>query len=139
MKSDAKSAQPVEPEGAVLHRLRQGTAIACLLAGKSDTAQIVVIKREETIRLRFRAQPNHKFFEGGPRRRQRHLLLQNEIEQRAEPGRTAPDGRRAIGIDHTGQIVIGATYLFDGNLIAGLGQDFIYLGAQRCMPRRMST
>ena len=97
--------QPLEVERSRSRsRVGQRPAVAGLLPAEADREQLGVGEREEARRASSGSAAAVEPVERRLRRRERDLLLEDDVEERPEPGRPVPQRRRPVTRDDPGEV-----------------------------------
>jgi hypothetical protein len=111
--------QRLELEGAVEDGRGQRSRVARLLAAEPDREQLAIGEAKKRLG-RQRVGRGLEAVEGGARRSERDLLLEDDVYQGPEAGRPVPKRRRAMSRDDRREVGVPRGELRDGRLEAAL-------------------
>lgn len=101
-----KGLQPVEVDAPFDHGFGEVTGIRGLLPAEAVRSQLLIGALDQTVRRQL-ANPRRKLIKTGHGRRQRHLLFEDDLQERRETLRAVPKRRRTVRLKNQREMWIG--------------------------------
>ena len=99
--------EPAQSQAAANDRLCEPACVLGLLAAEPDRTQLRIIELEKFARRQRRCN-DKQTIECCAGRRDRNLLLEDDVQQGRKPGRSLPKGWAAVAFVDAGQIPVAA-------------------------------